>query len=95
MVDHPWHALLRDTSGFVSPVRPAGENDARSQDLPEAVVPNGSLYLVTQACFARTGRFLGDKCHGVHCRGEHENIDIDTQDDWIEAEALAKRHIGP
>ena len=92
MADHPWHALVRDTSGCVSPVRPAGENDARSQDLPEAVIANGSLYLVTLECFARSGRFLGDKCYGVHCSGEHENIDIDTQSDWLEAEALAKRY---
>ena len=76
-----------DNKGQLTPCFP-GKSQLRSQDLPTAAAINGALYLIrtdvlkSSACFTPLGT------RAVMCTHAHENIDIDTESDWLAAERL-------
>lgn len=86
--DHPWHSFRlgpgRSMDHFFGPT----ERSARSQDLPNAYVVNGSLYLVRCEALKRDRSFTAGNCCAVICDQAPENIDIDTPEDWAEAEII-------
>jgi CMP-N,N'-diacetyllegionaminic acid synthase len=84
---HPYWTYFLGDGGALSPCFPEGLA-MRSQDLPLACVPNGALYLCGVQAL-REGRSLTPRgtC-GVVCSDPVESIDIDTEDDWREAERL-------
>jgi CMP-N,N'-diacetyllegionaminic acid synthase len=60
----------------------------RSQDLPPAYVVNGSFYLITPADLRNKKSFLSDDIIPLLPHKPTEDIDIDTEIDWIIAEAI-------
>lgn len=62
----------------------------RSQDLAPAVQVCGALYLVRASALRESRTFFPERTMGVLCEAPWESIDIDTEADWITAEALTK-----
>ncbi len=66
----------------------SGENlELRSQDLPPAYVVNGALYLVAPNHLRALKSFLGNNMLPLVIDAPQESIDIDTEWDWLTAEA--------
>jgi N-acylneuraminate cytidylyltransferase len=65
----------------------------RTQDLPAAVCVAGNMYLVRSAVLEQQRSFFPPRTVGVLCDQPCEALDIDTEADWVAAEALA-RHYG-
>jgi CMP-N-acetylneuraminic acid synthetase len=89
---HPLH-IFRYRPG--SPLEPWSSREAlggRSQDLPPAVQVCGALYLVRASALRQAKSFFPDRTMGVLCEEPWESIDIDTEADWITAEALVKHY---
>ena len=61
---------------------------ARSQDLPHAYVLNGALYLISPADFRRHRSFFTENMTPLVIETMEEAIDIDTEWDWMVAEAF-------
>lgn len=85
--DHPYWSYVLLPGDEIVPCHPQ-KKDLRSQDLPPAFVPNGSLYLIRIDLLKSTRSFLPVGSKFVVCGDPVESIDIDTEDDWLEAERL-------
>ncbi len=86
-VDHPYWTYFVSAEGVLEPCHP--ENLCmRSQDLPLAYVPNGSLYLVGADVLKATRGFAPAGTRAVVCSEPVESIDIDTEEDWRDGERL-------
>jgi CMP-N-acetylneuraminic acid synthetase len=91
--DHPFHVFQLGEGGALRPfVEPRGTR-LRSQDLPPAVCVAGNMYLIRSAVLEAQGSFFPPRTVGVLCDQPCEAFDIDTEADWVAAEALA-RHYG-
>jgi len=66
------------------------DNLIRTQDLEPWFEENSNLYLFTRESFAATGARIGRKPK-LFEMGRNESVDIDDQDSWDLAEALALR----
>ncbi|MBS0418968.1 MAG: acylneuraminate cytidylyltransferase family protein [Proteobacteria bacterium] len=66
-----------------------GERHIRSQDLPAAFVLNGSFYLVTPQQLRARGAFYHADAVPLVSEDPAEGIDIDTEWDWLLAQAVA------
>ena len=86
-VDHPYWTYFPDANGSLVPYLDLN-NSFRSQDLPTALVPSGSLYLINTDLLKSTRSFVSRKSHYVLCPDLVESIDIDTETDWIKAESI-------
>lgn len=84
---HPYWTYFIGPQGTLSPCFPQGPA-TRSQDLPPAFVPNGALYLCTLDALRAQRSFTPPGTRGVVCTEPLESIDIDTPEDWLEAERL-------
>ncbi len=60
----------------------------RTQDLEPAYCVNGALYLATVTALRSTRSFFSDPLKSVICTDPRENIDLDTEHDWTQAETL-------
>jgi CMP-N-acetylneuraminic acid synthetase len=86
---HPYWTYIRGVGGELTPCFAEGLS-MRSQDLPFACVPNGSLYLCSVAALQKHRSLTPPGTRGVVCTQSVESIDIDTADDWHVAERLVK-----
>lgn len=86
-VTHPYWTYLMGMDNKLSPFCSAGMT-MRSQDLPLACVPNGSLYLCDVDNFRQHRTLTPPGTCGVLCSDPIESIDIDTDEDWQLAERL-------
>jgi N-acylneuraminate cytidylyltransferase len=89
VLQSPWWAMRRSESHVLEPVFPDWVT-ARSQDLPAIVCPTGAVW------WARTETLRLARTFHVAGRTGWEipwprGLDIDTEDDWALAEALAPR----
>jgi CMP-N-acetylneuraminic acid synthetase len=91
--DHPQHVLRMGADGVLLPWADAAGLRQRTQDLPPAFRVNGSLYLVRAAVLLSHDTFFPEATRGVACIQPWEDVDIDTEADWVVAEALG-RHFG-
>jgi CMP-N-acetylneuraminic acid synthetase len=91
--DHPFHVLRLQPGGGLAPWSDASGLKQRTQDLPPAVRVNGSLYLVRSGALLEQNTFFPPSTLGVTCDQPWEDADIDTEADWVVAEALG-RHYG-
>lgn len=91
--DHPHHVLRLAGDGGLAPWGDAAGLRQRTQDLPPAVRVNGSLYLVRSAVLTEQNTFFPAATRAVLCDQPWEDADIDTEADWVVAEALG-RHFG-
>lgn len=72
----------------LSPVNHDPDNLVRTQDLEPWFEENSCLYIFTQASFSRTNARIGS--HPLMLETPRlESVDIDEQEDWVMASALA------
>jgi CMP-N-acetylneuraminic acid synthetase len=90
---HPFHVFNWQEGGKLAPFVDARGTELRSQDLPPAVQVAGNMYLVRRSVLEMERTFFPSRTVGVLCDQPCEAFDIDTEADWIAAEALA-RHYG-
>ncbi|MBN9233210.1 MULTISPECIES: cytidylyltransferase domain-containing protein [Phyllobacteriaceae] len=90
--NHPSHLFDWQSPPSLVPFTDNQERLLRSQDLSPVVYIAGNLYLARTSVLESGRTFFPDKTFGVLCDGPCESIDIDTEDDWIMAEALAQRY---
>lgn len=91
--DHPLHVLRLDADAALAPWGDPSGLKMRTQDLSPAVRVNGSLYLVRAEVLLAQKTFFPAPTRGVLCDQPWEDVDIDTEADWVVAEALG-RHYG-
>jgi CMP-N,N'-diacetyllegionaminic acid synthase len=89
VTDHPFHVFTPDAELGLTPWCDMSARSLRAQDLPRAVVVNGALYVVRSAVLKATRTFFPPATKMVMCDAPLELIDIDTEADWVAAEALA------
>ena len=90
---HPLHVFHWGEGGRLAPFVDARGTELRSQDLPPAVHVVGNMYLIRASVLEAERTFFTTRTVGVLCDQPYEAVDIDTEADWIAAEALA-RHYG-
>jgi N-acylneuraminate cytidylyltransferase len=83
---HPMWTLKMD-GDYVVPFFKEHGLGMRSQDLPAAYVVNGSLYLISPAELRSNRSFVGAKTIPLITESTKEALDIDTEWDWLVAEA--------
>lgn len=84
---HPYWTYWLSEDDKMQPCYP-GKSDLRSQNLPNAVTVNGSLYLVKVDVLRSTRSFTPDGVCAVFVDDKFEALDIDTELDWFVAEQL-------
>ena len=89
---HPLHVFRTGPDGRLEPWSDASGLRLRSQDLPPAVAVNGSLYLIRNSQLRAHRTFFPGDTRGILCDGPCEDLDLDTEADWIAAEALAAHY---
>jgi N-acylneuraminate cytidylyltransferase len=90
---HPFHIFHWQEGGKLRPFGQPQGLQLRSQDFPPAVYVAGNMYLIRSAVLEAGRSFFPQRTVGVLCDQPCEAFDIDTEADWIAAEALA-RHYG-
>lgn len=90
--DHPFHTFARADSGTLKRFLDASDLSLRSQDLPPVHAVIGNLYLIKTATLKERATFFPDRTVGVICEAPDESLDIDTEDDWVVAETVAKHY---
>ena len=89
---HPYWTYFIGQDSEITPCFP-DSSQTRSQDLPMAYVPNGSLYLCRTVALRQHRTFAPSGTRGILCTDPIETIDIDTEDDWSEAERLISKRL--
>jgi len=84
---HPYWTYWLNEEGVMQPCFPA-KDVLRSQDLPNAVAVNGSLYLIKVDVLRSMRSFTPEGVCAVLVEDEVETVDIDTESDWLLAEQL-------
>lgn len=88
-VNHPHLTFKSGGNGVMIPFM-APPASLRAQDLEPAFVVNGSMYLVRTDVFKREENFFPPRTMGVEMPGVLENLDIDTEFDWLFVEWVIK-----
>ena len=84
---HPmWCVRIED--GKITPFVTGGGFGVRSQDLPTAYAVNGALYLVSPSTLREKRAFVGSDVVPLIMESPVASIDIDTELDWLCAEAI-------
>lgn len=65
----------------------------RMQDWEGTVTENGAFYITTPKILKKYGNFLAGKI-GVYEMTPEKSVDIDDENDWLEAEKLLKKYKG-
>lgn len=80
--DHPlWTFRMED--GFCTPFSKGHGLESRSQDLEQAFVVNGALYICTPTHIKENKSFFSSKNLPLIMNSYRESIDIDTEDDFL------------
>ncbi|MFJ3044303.1 cytidylyltransferase domain-containing protein [Herbaspirillum chlorophenolicum] len=66
----------------------------RSQDLPAAYAVNGAFYLVSPQALRATRSFYDEHMYPLIIDDVSEAVDIDTEEDWLRAEAILAARAG-
>lgn len=88
--DHPFHSFAKGEDGRLQRFVAAADLALRTQDLPKAYSVAGNLYLIRSEALRAYRTFIPPETTGVICDEAIEAIDIDTELDWIIAEAVAR-----
>ena len=83
----PEHYFRRASDGTTCPLLPDSLTQ-RTQDIEPSYFVNGALYLARVAALTEARSFYAAPLKSVVCTDPRENIDLDTEADWLEAEAL-------
>ena len=87
--NHPYHTFTWN-DGQLQPVIGSEGLRLRTQELPIAVVVAGNLYLIRTKVLRNEGTFFPARTIGVLCELPQEAVDIDTESDWVAAEAIGR-----
>lgn len=88
--------LLQGRDGVMTPLMPGEYNDGRvkvpnhsmpTQQLPEVYAQNASLEMAWSRVVTQFNTISGVRVQPFHSEG-HEGFDLNTEDDWLLAEAL-------
>lgn len=82
---HPYWSF-KEEGGFLKPFFSYEELKIRSQDLPKAYRLNGNLYLIPTDWLISKKSLYTESVLPLIIESRGESIDIDTMDDWLEAE---------
>lgn len=85
---NPHWLYLRDSDGVLHLSTGEAEPITRRQDLPTAFRRDGSVY-VTRASVIAAGSIYGKKVVGIEVDA---TVNIDTEADWLRAEAMLESH---
>lgn len=85
---NPWWALTMEPDGRIEPLFP-DRLTQRSQDLPDLYCPTGAIWWSTTSALRAYRTFHIPEKTGWPMPWRHA-IDIDTDEDWVLAEALFK-----
>ena len=83
----PEYYFRRADDGGLTPLMPEGLR-TRSQDVARHYYVNGALYLVRAQALRDQRSFFASPLKSVVCDDPRESIDLDTEQDWLEAEQL-------
>jgi CMP-N,N'-diacetyllegionaminic acid synthase len=86
----PWWMFTLDTGGRLRPLLEDARTDRRRQDLPEAFLPNGAVYVAEVDWLRRTRSFYGADTL-AYVMPPERSVDIDSEIDLLFAEALLRR----
>jgi CMP-N,N'-diacetyllegionaminic acid synthase len=87
---HPAWTFRLDDDGAMQPFLGWDSLRGRSQDLPAAYALNGSIYIVPAASVRAGLPLVGPGVRPFVMPEAHDNVDIDTEADWAQAQALAE-----
>jgi CMP-N-acetylneuraminic acid synthetase len=90
--NHPFHVFHWEEGTALKPFSDPEGLRLRSQELPEAVYVAGNMYLIWCAVLEQYKGFSPPRTSGILCDQPYEAVDIDTEADWVAAEALAKHY---
>lgn len=91
---HPMWTLKME-GDYLVPFMHGHGLEIRSQDLPSAYVVNGSFYLISPAELRACLAFVGIKSIPLLIESPQESVDIDTEWDWMLADAALALREGP
>lgn len=83
------HFVMKVEEGRLLPFMPDGLRVTRRQDAPPAYTRNGQFYLTRTECLMGRGSIYGDRC--IPFETTHPAANLDTLEDWAEAEELARK----
>ncbi len=87
----PFYALRKDSDGYLKMLHPEMA-DTQSQNFPEILADNGSIYWCDTGYFLEHQTFYGPRLKG-YFMPRYRSVDIDTDEDWDLAEHYYQRHI--
>ena len=88
---HP-HRCYRIEDGRMGTFTAQGGRETRTQDLETAYTINGALYVISPADLRTRRSFYGEHTVPLVLADPAEALDIDTEWDWMIAEAILRRH---
>lgn len=83
----PYYLMKINGEGYLQFFFPEGYTMARRQDAMTAYHRCGSVFAFTMECLKKHGHIYGDRCHPMIAE-EREGVNIDTLDNWEQAEAF-------
>ena len=87
----PFYALKQGSDGFFQMLHPEMA-EIQSQNFPEILADNGSMYWCDTGYFLEHQTFYGPRLKG-YVMPRYRSVDIDTDADWDLAEHYYQRHI--
>jgi N-acylneuraminate cytidylyltransferase len=81
------HYAMKVETGKLLPFLPEGARVTRRQDAPKAYTRNGQFYVMRRTTLLEQNSFYGRHC--LPFVTAHKAVNLDTPDDWAEAERLA------
>lgn len=85
----PFYVMKMDKQGFLVNFLEEGKRLARRQDAPRAYSRTGGIYAFRVSSFRSSGNIYGERCLPIIVAAR-EAVNIDTMDDWEEAERLLR-----
>jgi N-acylneuraminate cytidylyltransferase len=87
------HWAMKIESGMLAPMFPDLAVPGRRQDVPRAYTRNGQFYVTRRATLLELDSIYGRCC--LPYVTTHRAVNLDTIEDWAEAERLASAVFGP
>ena len=88
--NHPWWCKSVTPQGELLPFLDAVDGGLQSQLLPPVYVPNGVVYLSSVSNLRSNHSLYSEHTRALIIESREESLDIDTEFDWLIAEAICK-----
>jgi len=87
---NPHWVFKQNTKGFLDIATGEKEIIKRRQELPEAFIRDGAIYITKTKVIREKKSLYGNTLSYIVSDPEY-HVNIDTMDDWVKAEAIAKK----